>query len=413
MDPLKKVSLQTFWQLGGKAVTSLSGIFILGLITRTYGKEGTGVFTLSLTYLAFFYTLADLGINAHLLPKILQNDWLTWRKLLGFRVLWATFLIAVSFLVVGVWPVAGLFRQAALIGSGAILASAIFTTANAAFQSRLLLQKSVLANSAGTLAALLSIYIITAAHFPVSLTLLGHFLGWLVTAGLALFLLHRFVYLKPEVDLTFIQQTIRESWPISLTLILNMAYFRVDAFLLLADKGFSEVGIYNVAYQIFQSALVLPTFIMNGYYPLLLQHFQQNHMLFKYYLKKAILIMLGLSLAGVATTEVLSPLIIDLITGSPTFSGAKTSLQILALGFPAFFISAVFMWVLITLRRYKIMLVIYVTGLIFNSLLNYLLIPRHSFIASSWITGASEYLILGMQIMVLWRIKVKSESERI
>lgn len=69
MKSLVKIFQQTFWQILGKIVTSFSTFIILGLVARNYGKEGTGIFTLVLTYLSIFYILADFGFNAHVLRE--------------------------------------------------------------------------------------------------------------------------------------------------------------------------------------------------------------------------------------------------------------------------------------------------------------------------------------------------------
>src|SRR5581483_6053732 len=100
MDSLKKVSQQTLWQLIGKAITSISTIFILAAVTRHYGEEGTGIFTLALTYLAFFYLAEDFGFNAYVLPELLGEDTeIEWRKLLGLRIVWAIFLVTLSIII--------------------------------------------------------------------------------------------------------------------------------------------------------------------------------------------------------------------------------------------------------------------------------------------------------------------------
>lgn len=61
-----------------------------------------------------------------------------------------------------------------------------------------------------------------------------------------------------------------------------------------------------------------------------------------------------------------------------------------------------FMWVLVATGRYKSMFLLYTFGLILNLILNFVYIPKYSFIAASWITVISEYFILIMQIVVLW-----------
>jgi O-antigen/teichoic acid export membrane protein len=67
VDIIKKVATQTSWQIIAKIFTSLSTLFILRLVTQTYHAYGTGVFTLSLTYLGYFVFIVDFVLNASFL----------------------------------------------------------------------------------------------------------------------------------------------------------------------------------------------------------------------------------------------------------------------------------------------------------------------------------------------------------
>jgi len=409
MTVLTKISQQTFWQILGKVVTSLSTFIILGVVARNYGEEATGVFTLALTYLAIFYLLADFGFNAHVLKKLkTQSSKLKteWQKLLGTRILWSSFLVILVVITLPFWPFANsTFSQAVIFGVLAIIASAVFITCNLIFQSKLKYDLSVLASSGGTLISL-AIFIYMASNgFPIPFLLFAHFLGWVIIAVVALGLVKIATSspsarprndnggIFPIFDIRYTMNLFKSSWPIAATLALNVVYFRADTFMISYFKSSAEVGIYNVAYSVFQSCLVLPTFIMNAYYPLMLKSLNG--------IKLVALGLLGLAVFGTLLTIIFSPLIIHLLTGSG-FAGSVQSLQILSLGFPAYFISALLMWIFVIRGKYKSMLVIYFCGLIFNLFLNFILIPQYSFIAASWITVISEYLILGMQVMVLF-----------
>src|SRR3989344_1069378 len=141
MQKLKIISQQTFWQILGKLVTATSTFIILGLVARSYGEEGTGVFTLALTYLAMFYLLADFGFNAHVLKKVTSNKIQVtseWRKLLGTRIVWSLALAGIAVLTLPFWPFAtNDFSKAVLLGGLGIVGSAVFVTCNLIFQSRL------------------------------------------------------------------------------------------------------------------------------------------------------------------------------------------------------------------------------------------------------------------------------------
>lgn len=398
MVRLSKIIQQTTWQVLGKVVTSLSTFIILGLVARNYGEKGTGIFTLALTYLAIFYLLSDFGFNAHVLKRtgILELQIKKeWNKLLGTRLIWSGILMVLALGLLPFLPFATAdFNLSIYFGSLAIIGSGIFVTCNLIFQSKLRYDLSVLSSSFGTLISLAIFIFLIEKKLPISFLLFAHLTGWVLIALAALVLIKKFVSkITPVYDRRYTADLFKQSWPIAATLTLNVLYFRIDSFLIANFKSIIDVGIYNVAYSVFQAALVLPTFIMNAYYPMMLKSFGG--------IKRVGLALLGLAVFGTGVTILFAPFIVKLLTGGG-FVGSITSLQILALGFPAYFLSSLLMWVLIARGRYKTMLMLYTSGMIFNLVANFIYIPRYSFIAASWITVVSEYLILGLQFMVLW-----------
>lgn len=401
---LTKISQQTGWQIVGKIVTSLSTIIVLGLVSRNYGESGTGLFTMTLTYLALFYLAADFGFNAYVLPKF-KDDPAQWQKLFGVRICWALLLLVLTILISYLLPFSNVqFRLAVLIGSTAILGNSLFISANAIFQYKLRYELSILASSFGALTGLLLIFILVSVKASEPLLLLAQALSWSAGGLLSLTLLKKLIKnIRPVFDFKYARALFLNSWSISATLIFNVIYFRLDSFILTSARSFSEVGIYNLAYQIFQAALVLPTFVMNAYYPMMINAFSANRRLFKKELLQLLFIMLVLSLAGVAFSQLFAPIVISVITGGKGFLGAADSLRLLSFAFPAYFLSAVLMWVLVVMKKYKTMAAIYGAGLVVNALLNIIFIPQFSFYAASVITSISEYLILLLQAVIIYQ----------
>ncbi len=397
MQKIIKIFQQTFWQAFFKVVTTSGGFVILGIVSRSYGEEGVGSFTLALTYLAFFYVLADFGFNGYILRRLqgtgysVQNEW---RKLLGVRILWGIFLtILAATLPLIFTPGLVDFKLAVLVGALTIFLNSLFFTAQALIQVNLKYEYSTWPVFLSAPAGVLLIFYLSSARAPVYLLTAGYVLSWLVYTGLLLALVRRIIkQLSPIFSKKYLVVLFQGSFPLAATIFLNVIYFRADAFILSFFKGSAEVGVYNLAYQVFQSILVLPTFMMNSYYPMMLKSGKTS--------KIAPLGLLILSLAILLTTYYLSPLIIKLIT-STGFAGSVTSLQILSFGFPAYFLSALLMWIMVAKKMYKKLLIVYVLGLIVNIAANLYFIPQYGYIAASWITGLSEYLILGMQVVVL------------
>lgn len=397
MQKFKKILQQTSWQVLGKVVTSLSTFIILGLVTRNYGKEGTGIFTLALTYLAIFYLLSDFGFNAHVLSRVkgigfrVQGEW---NKLFGVRLVWSGVLVILAIGLLPFLPFATpLFSEAIYFGSLAIVFSAILVTTNLIFQGKLKYDFSVLASGIGILSSVVIFTLMTIFNVPVPFLMLAHLAGWFIIAVCALLLTRKFIHkIFPVFDSRYLLRLFKETWPVAATLALNVLYFRADSFMIAYFNSISDVGVYNVAYSVFQSVLVLPTFIMNSYYPIMLRSLGG--------IKMVGLTFLGLSFSGTLLTVILSPMVISILAGDG-FNGSVNSLQILSLGFPAYFLSSLLMWILIARGNYKSMLAVYTSGLIFNLILNFIFIPQYSYIAASWITVISEYAILAMQVVLL------------
>lgn len=405
MDDFKKISAQTLWQVLGKLSTSIASIFIIGLVARRYGEEGTGVFTLALTYLGFFYLAADFGLNTYVMPKLMGKDFLAnWVKLFGLRLGLSTILVLICLAALPFLPFSDseLFRVSVWFGSLAIVASGVISSANAFFQSRLLYSFSSLAvfvNSVVT--SILALFSVLVISYLPSLFLV-HMLGLMAGAVVSLLLVRlKTKSIRVVIDFRFIKQTLIGAWPISLTLLLNVVYFRIDGFILGAYRSFSEVGLYNLAFQIFQSALVFPTFIMNALYPILLKSYKKDMSFFKNQVKLAFLMLLGISILGVIATVVFGGWVVQILGGGG-FEGSKEALNILAISFPAFFLSSLLMWLLIIFHKNKLMLIIYLMGLGINFGLNLYLIPRYSYIGAAWVTVICEYLILLAQLFMIY-----------
>lgn len=404
MSKVLEIFKQTSWQLIGKIFTAASTLFILSLVSRNLGINATGVFTLALTYLSFFYLAADFSLNTHALHNLVKDKSdQEFQKLLGLRIIWATLLVGLSLLLLFFWSNSeSSFAQAVVYGSLAILGYAIYTTANAVFQAKLRYDLSIIAPVVGIIPTLGIIFLAIQNNWGVPGLMVGHMLGWLVCGAVSLYFVRKFTPLSPVFSLNYLKEVTVAIWPISLTLILNTVYFRIDSFILVFTKSFYEVGIYNLSYQVFQFGLVLPTFIMNSLFPMLLRDYRRAPQAFLKTILSISFIMFNLGLLGTVATFLLAPWIIDVISGEGSFNGSAESLKILSLAFPAFFVSSVIMWSLVVLKQYKKILVVYVIGLIINLGLNLLLIPQFSYLGAAFVTGICEYLILSLLIIILY-----------
>ncbi len=402
MGVLRKVFNQTFWQLLAKALNALVTVIALGFITRTYGPSGVGVNTLALTYLAFFYLAADLGLNGHIISKLhlKANEA---NNLFNSRLYWSIFLIVLSIALLPFLPFGGAaFKYSVMLASGSIMLSGIFNSTNLIFQYNHAYKFSAFASIGNGLIYLPVILALVWFKLPVEFLVLAPLSGSFSTAVLSLVLVRRYYKFKLTwVGFKYIAEVLKEAWPVTATMVINTVYFRVDTFILSAFRSISEVGNYNLAYQVFQDGIVIPTFIMNGYYPVMLKAFREDHRVFLKQFRLAVFVMFGLGVLAAILGWIFSPLVISILTGGG-FEGSVVSLRILSLSFPAFFLSALLIWTLIVFKKYKNMMWIYTAGFVFNFSANLTFIPEASFVGAAWVTVLSEYLILVLQMVILF-----------
>jgi len=405
MTNRKAIAFNTVSQIAGKIVTSTTTFVISILIARSLGAAGYGDFTKITTFVAFFYLFADFGLNAAYLElsedKAAQNILLTIRTLLGLLLVFLCISI-LSFLpgtsTQGYTP---LVKFGIILYSVSILLQSLVTTANAFFQKNLRYDFASYALTAGSLITLIAVFSFTYLPFSGVLpTIAALLLGSLVTTIVSLFFAKKLMpSLTFSFDTTLAKKMITIALPLGLTLLSNVVYFHADSIILTITKSTADVGIYGFAYKLFEFPLVVPTFFMNAVFPLLLMSRKNNDMsAFFRQAKQSALILFSLSFIVVVCGYVLSPFI-SLIKSD--FQASILPLRILLLSLPIFYLTSVTMWVLIALKKRIQMLSIYSISMAINILSNIFFIPRYGYMASAWITVASETLVLFLSFFVI------------
>jgi O-antigen/teichoic acid export membrane protein len=232
-----------------------------------------------------------------------------------------------------------------------------------------------------------------------------------VLATFLTFVLNMYLLKKFDIslDLKFSREYFKDlmvsSWPLGLMFIFSQINFKADSILLslmkLPDLGLSNiqtVGVYGLPYKMFEVLLVIPTFIMNSTYPVLLDSYNLNLNRFKREFKKLILYMfiIGISVSFFGYIFVDNFLTYEIINYyfSSDFGYSKELLLILISGISIFFISQPLSWFLVIREKQKYLPLIYFLSAVFNVGMNYLLIPYFSFYASAYLTFISEFFIL-------------------
>jgi len=380
------------------------------IIARRFGPDGYGDFVKITTYVGFFYLLSDFGVNAVYLQltdtgNLSRRNDPSWQLLFGLRIILSGLLIIAALLILIVFPVGlgqgytPLVRLGIQILTPVILFQAVTTTTNALFQRLLRYDLATIAQNSGSIVmVLVTVGLILLA--PLSGPLLGVaavFSGSVATSLVALaFVGKKIGSIRPIFDGPRLVRLFKDSIPLGLALVFNLIYFHADSVILTVYRTTREVGIYGLAYKVFELPLVVPIFFMNSVYPMLLASMRGKPAhgslpTTQAVFRKSFLFLSGSSLLIAGFLWVAAPLLSVI---RPEFSESIMPLRILLLGLPVFFVSALYMWFIIAEKKQNVLIVIHGAAMVVNIVANMLLVPTMGYTASAWITIASEALVL-------------------
>lgn len=407
-----KIAYNTLSQIIGKIISAGTTFLITAIVAKNFGTYGYGEFTKIITYIPLFYLIADFGINAIFLREEKEEGIkreLDFSYLLGLRLVWSLILI---FLAISILPFLPynpttnqgfppLVKLGIIIGSLMILTQALYTSLNAIFQKFLRYDLSNLALSLGNIIGLGVIFLITIKTITrrvrlsgILLVMIAYDICYLLIFLTAFFLAKKLVKnLSFKFNLSIFKRLFLQSLPLGITLIFNLVYFRIDTFILTIYRSTTEVGLYGLAYRFFETILVIPAFYMNSIYPIMLEKQKGGKEILKKFIILNSKFLFFTSLFCSLFLVLSSKFLINLVT-SPEFLGAVLPLQILSISFPLFFLSSLFMWLLITLKKQNLLAIFYGFSMVLNIVLNLILIPKHGMLAAAITTGITELFVV-------------------
>ncbi len=171
------------------------------------------------------------------------------------------------------------------------------------------------------------------------------------------------------------KRLVAESWPLIFSGLAIIAYMKTDQIMLGKMLGNDSVGIYSAATRLSEIWYLFPVIIAQSYFPSLLQDKSRNHEEFTQKIQRLMDGMVALAISIAIPVSLLSPWIIRFLYGE-AFSSAALVLQIHIWGAVFVFLGVIAgRWYLSNnLQHLTIQRSIF--GLIFNVVLNVLLIPK-------------------------------------
>lgn len=396
MSLAKKIAHNTLIQVAGKIVSTVLGLFSLALITRYLGQTGFGEYTTIMTFLTFFAVIADLGltlVTVQMISGERSDENKILNNLFSLRLISALIFIGIAPLFVMLFPYSAAIKLGVLIAAVSFIFPALNQILVGLFQKKLNMNRAALAEIVSRVVLILGIILTTKYNAGLNGILFAS-----IASSAASFILHyvfacKFAVVKFEFDLSLWKKIIIRSWPLAITIVLNLIYLRADTLILSLFRGPEIVGLYGAAYKIIDVLTTLPFMFAGLILPILTSAWVSNDKTyFKKVLQKSFDVMAIVAIPLMIGAQFLGKPIMYFVAGSD-FVLAGDILRILIFAVAAIFLGTMFSHAVIAIDKQKKMISFYIFTSI-SSLGAYLyLIPRYSYFGAASVTIYSELMI--------------------
>jgi O-antigen/teichoic acid export membrane protein len=406
-----KIGVNTLIQIIGKIATVFFSIFTVSLLTRYLGLGGYGEFTLVFAYLAIFGVIADFGLHLSMI-KILPRYKKDQKKIIGsYFTIRFLFVIAsglIALLCLLFVPYSFETKILILIGSIGVGIGYLSGFGNAIFQSKLRVDLITYIDILGKIITIFFIYLFIQLRLNIYFIIFTILIGNIASFMLSTYYLIKRHEFSLDFDKKITQDLLSISIPVGITAFFTLLYFKIDTLLLSFFKSSTDIAFYGVSYKIFENLLILWGFYMASAYPILSSKVNKNAEFNKFLKQCIILAIIGSSII-IVVGYIFAPLLITIIAGEEFLVSAE-SLRILLFSIPVFFINNIFYHVILLRDKMWTLVGVLIGSLLFNIVINLIVIPKYSFIGTSYTTVITELFTFIFYFYLFFSFKKKYES---
>jgi len=408
-NPSNKIAKNTSYFTTALVIQKLLSFAYFSYIAVQIGASNLGSYTFALSFTTIFAVLMDIGLSNVLVREVSKNPEKSQSYLnsvLSLKIPLAFLAYAVAIILIHVMPNTELVRQLVyLAGLIMVIDSFILT-----FYSFLRAHHNLQYESIGTIIFQLVIMIVglSAVHFTKDLRILilailaGSIFNIIYSASLIKTKLHLKFFAPPDKQL--IKKILIFTIPFALAAIFTRIYGYLDTVLLHQLVGATAVGYYSIPYKITFSLQFIPLAFIASLYPAFASYFsKQDTINLKQVFEKSF-VYLGIIAFPIAfgVLAIAQPLILKVYTTE--FFASILPLQILILSLPFLFLNFPLGSLLNACDRQTRNTIHIGVVMIFNAILNIILIPRFSYIGAAIASSIATVIMFSLQLYVAKQI---------
>lgn len=402
-----QVGRNTIVQVAGKALGTILGLIVVALLTRYLGTEGYGQYTTIIAYLGFFSVIADFGLYLMVIREI-SKEGANPEKIVGnifsLRVIFAGLILGLGAGLAFFLHYPSLVKWGILLGVINFIFVSLSGVLTGIFQKYLKMYKVVMSEVVGRVILLLFTLIFIGLKLNLLFIIFSVILGSLGNFLLVYFFATRYVTIRLLFDFAYWRYILRETWPLAISVVLNLIYFKIDTVILSLMKPAADVGLYGVSYKILEVLVSLPNMFVGLVLPLLTYYAFLNREKFVEIFRRAFDFLILVTVPLVTGGFILArPLVI--LIGGEDFAAATPIFQILIFAVGCLFLGSLSGHTIVAINKQRKMVWGYLSVAILGLLLYLSLIPSFSYIGAAIGTVTTEATIAAIGYYIILKTK--------
>lgn len=406
MSLTSRIAYNTLVQVLGKAASVLLGLLGIAVVTRYLGQSGFGEFYTAVTFVGFFGVLADLGLYMISIKKLSEAHGdisKLFSNIFTLRLVSALLFVALPPVVVLFFPYPPIVKLSVAVVAGMNLFLSLSQLLTGLYQKELAMSRVTVSETVGK--AVVLALVVWFAYKQLSLPWIAsaYVIGAAAHFCLAYLFAVKFVRIRLRIDLPVWREVLHESWPVALTVALNLIYFRADTIILTLFKPAAVVGLYGASYKVLEVLIAFPAMFNGLIMPIVTRHYSAaQHEQFQQTLQKAFNFLAIVALPMVAGTVVVAHPLMRLAAG-PAFTESGSVLRILIFAAGSIFFGVLFGNTVVAIGRQRAMIPIYATVAVVSVAGYLLLIPPFGMWGAAAMTLATEIAITFGSFFIVYK----------
>lgn len=408
MSLTRKIAHNTLIQILGKALGLSLSVLTLGIMTRYLGPELFGYYTTAFAFLQIFGILIDFGlqmITVQLISDPGVDESKMFSNIFTFRIFSALLFFFVPYAAL-FFPYPHAIKIGVVITSFTYFFTTISSVALGIFQKHFKMKYAAWADFFNKFL----LFALTFAMVALQKSIVWFFLAAAASNGAYLLLLLLFAKkitpIKILIEWDKWKLILSRAWPLALSILFNLIYFKADTVILSLFRSQTEVGLYGAPYKILEVLINFSYLFLGLLLPLMaFAYANKNSEDLRRYLQNGFDVMAAYSLPLVFGTAVLGKEIMGFVAGQ-AYAPSGDILKILMVAVAIISLTAVFGYGIVATNIQKKILPYFALNAAVSLALYFIFIPKYSYWAAAWTTVYTEIFILISSLVILYK-KIK------